>query len=125
MLQHTQDLLNASTAEFKVPFSPNGNGHVHERAHANGGNGHRVRRRAKPHMKNGLNQAACRAFGAVLLVLKCGFTVDHAIACTGSHTNYVVAMKWLLVNRDWDLVEGVLRGRLDLFDVAEQVRPMV
>jgi hypothetical protein len=116
MLQRTQDLLNTSAAEFKVPFSTNGNGHTR--------NGY-VKKHAKPHMKNGLNQAACHAYGAVLLVLKFGFTIDQAIACTGSHTNYVVAMKWIVVSRNQHLLDHVLRGRLDLFDVAEQVRPMV
>jgi hypothetical protein len=124
MLQRTIDLLKTSTAEFKVPFSTNVNVHVRGGANGHARNGH-VKKRAKPHMKNGLNQAACRAYGAVLLHLKCGFTIDHAIACTGSHTNYVVAMKWIVVSRDQYLLERVLRGRLDLFDMAEQVRPMV
>src|SRR5262245_43212972 len=75
MLQRTSDLLKTSIAEFKkVPPLTNGNGHVHERTHANGGNGHQVRRRVKSHMKNGGNQAACRALGAVLLILRCGLT---------------------------------------------------
>jgi hypothetical protein len=59
-----------------------------------------------------------------VLLHKCGFTIDQAIACTGSHTNYVVAMKWIVVSRNQHLLELVLRGRLDLFEVAEQVRPM-
>ena len=122
MLQHTQDLLNTLTAEFKVPFSTNGNGRARGGANGHARNRH-VKKRAKPHVKNGLNHAACRAYGAVLLH-KCGFTIDQAIACTGSHTNYVVAMKWIVVSRNQHLLELVLRGRLDLFEVAEQVRPM-
>src|SRR5262249_22650462 len=124
MLQRTQDLLNTSTAEFKVPFSTNGNGHARGGANGHARNRH-VKKRAKPHVKNGLNQAACRAYGAALLHLKCGLTIDHAIACTGSHTNYVVAMKWIVASNNEHLLDLVLRGRLDLFDVAEQLRPMV
>jgi hypothetical protein len=100
-----------------------------------GGNGHaefgkttkpaKKTRRVKPHLKNGHNQAACRAYGAALLILKCNFTIDQAIACTGSHTNYIVAMKWIMANGDWGVLDRVLRGRLDLFSMAAQVRPMV
>jgi hypothetical protein len=107
-----------------------GNGHVRVNAHgsANGHarNGHSKKtRRAKPHMKNGLNQAACHALGAVLLIRKCGATIDQAIAYTTSNTTYIEAMKWIVANGDMELLGRVLHGRIDIFDAAEKVRPMV
>jgi hypothetical protein len=105
-----------------------GNGSAGNGSAANGGSvkqaGKRVRR-VKPHVKNGYNQAACRAYGAVYLVQKCGFSIEAAIACTGSNTNYVIAMKWVVASGDETLLDHVLRNQRDIFWAAEQVRPMV
>jgi hypothetical protein len=76
-------------------------------------------------MKNGQNQAACHAYGAVLLIATCGFSIEQAIACTTSHTNYVAAMTWILASGDEDLLARVIGGHVDIFDAAKQVRPMV
>ena len=59
---------------------PGGNGNRH-RHHGHGGNGHakKVMKRRKSHMKQGRNRAACAAYGAVLLIQKCGFTIEAAI----------------------------------------------
>jgi hypothetical protein len=82
-------------------------------------------RRAKPHMWHGLNRAACQAYGAALLIMKCGFTIEQAIACTGSHTNYIDAMRWIVESDDPALLRRVLYGRADIFDAAAQVRPLI
>jgi len=115
-----------SNGHFGV--SGNGNGHGH-RGH--GGNGHiqpkavKVTKRRKPHMKHGLNQAAAHAYGAALLMFKAGFTIAQAIACTGSSTDYIDAMKWIMASGDQDLLDRVLHGQRDIFYVATQVRPLV
>jgi len=120
MLHRTKDLLH-STAEFKVPFSAKGNGY----SVGKGSNSAKKTRRAKPHKKNGLNQAACHAYGAVLLITRCGFTIEQAIACTGSHTNYIEAMKWVVASGDAMLLDDVLHGYVDIFIAAKRVRPLV
>ena len=135
----SRELLNTST---RLPGQVandnghlNGNGHGHHDHLGFGGNGHakvgesteqpaKKTRRVKPHMKNGRNQAAWRAYGAVRL-MQSGLTIDQAIACTGSHTNYIVAMKWIVANDDQNLLDDVLHGRVDIFDAARQVRPLV
>src|SRR5262245_19167600 len=105
----------------------NGNGHDHH----HGGNGHaksgavKVMKHRKPQMKNGLNQAACRAFGAVLLMLRCNLTVAQAISCTGSCTDYIGSMKWIVLGDDGSLLWDVLHGQIDIFDAAAQVRPLI
>ena len=102
----------------------NGNGHRH---HGHGGNGHakKVMKRRKSHMKQGRNRAACAAYGAVLLIQKCGFTIEAAIACTGSTTGYIDAMKWIMASGDESLLDRVLHGQIDIFMAAERVRPLV
>jgi hypothetical protein len=84
----------------------------------------KVLKRRKPWMKNGLNQAAVHAYGAVLLI-KIGLTTDQAIAATGSSTGYINAMKWIVASGDQDLLDHVLHGQVDVFDAATQVRPIV
>lgn len=76
-------------------------------------------------MKNGRNQAACVAFGAIMLIQKCGFTIEQAIACTGSCAAYIDAMKWLVASGEFDLLAIVLHGQTDLFWAAKRVRPLV
>jgi len=109
----------------------NGNGHDHHHHHHHGGNGHaksgavKVMKHRKPQMKNGLNQAACRALGAVLLMHKCNLTIAQAISCTGSCTDYIGSMKWIVAQDDPSLVWDVLHGQIDIFDAAAKVRPQV
>jgi hypothetical protein len=97
----------------------NGNGHAKEPKPA------KTTRYAKPQIKNGRRQAACAAYGAVLLVQKCGFTNQQAIACTGANHNYIGAMKWIVASGDLGLLHDVLHDRGDIFYAAEQVRPLV
>jgi len=63
--------------------------------------------------------------GAVLLIQKCGFTIEAAIACTGSTTGYIDAMKWIMASGDESLLDRVLHGQIDIFKAAERVRPLV
>jgi len=99
-------------------------------SNGHGGNGvgngtKQVLKRPKPRMKNGRNQAAWRAYGAALLHTRVGLTIEQAIACTGSHTDYVDAIEWIMASGDQDLLDCVLYGRVGIFDAAEQVRPLV
>lgn len=110
----------------------NGNGHgLGENGHGEngrGGNGHaavKVMKRRRSHMWKGLNRAACAAYGAVLLIQKCGFTIEQAIACTGSNTTYIDAMGWLVADDDQSLLGDVLHGQGDIVYAAKQVRPLV
>jgi hypothetical protein len=79
----------------------------------------------KPHMRRGLNSAAARAFGAVMLIQRCGFTFEQAILCTGSCAGYINAMRWIVESGDQDLLRRVLHGELDIFYAAKQVRPLI
>ena len=126
--------LLTSSRPFDQVFG-DGNGHLGVRGNGNG-RGHpglggkqqilaKKTRRAKPHMWHGLNRAACQAYGAALLIMKCGFTIEQAIACTGSHTNYIDAMRWIVESDDPALLRRVLYGRADIFDAAAQVRPLI
>jgi hypothetical protein len=55
----------------------------------------------------------------------CGFTIEQAIACTGSTAQYIDWMKWIMAANDPALLHQVIHGHADIFDAAKQVRPMV
>ena len=120
MPQSTSDLLKTSTAEFKVLFSTNGNGHVHERAHANGGNGHR--RRIRRQLQHGYRRAVLRADTAVTLVAITGMPVAEAIARCGTSTDYYYAIKAVKESGNTALYDAVLKDKTPLFPAAASVK---
>jgi hypothetical protein len=137
MRQLHDALLNSVGPISQPPFNGhlgargNGNGHAD---HDVGGNGRtefdrsvkskKKTRGPKPRVRHGRNQAACHAYGAVLLV-RCGLTIEEAIACTTSSTNYVTAMKSILASGDQHLLDRVLNDQVGIFAAAAQVRPLV
>jgi len=114
MLQRTQDLLNTSTVEFKVPSSTNGTRHAR-----NGGNGHA--RRVRRQIQHGYRHAIRKADLAVTLV-GCGMAVTEAIQLLNISSAYFYAMKALRESGDTDLYDAVLKDRTPFFAAAKSVK---
>jgi len=101
----------------------NGNGHAH---HGVGGSKSvKVMKGRKPHIKNRRSLAAWKAYGAVLLIQNCGLTYEQAIAATGSYSNYIAAMRWVLASGDLGLLRRALGGLIRTTRAAELVQPLV
>src|SRR5262249_49779617 len=114
MLQRTQDLLNTSTVEFKVPSSTNGTRHAR-----NGGNGHA--RQVRRQIQHGYRHAIRKADLAVTLV-GCGMAVTEAVQLLNISSAYFYAMKALRESGDTDLYDAVLKDRTPFFAAAKSVK---
>ena len=98
MLHRTQDLLMASTAEFKA------------------------RRRVRRQIHHGRRRAVLRADTAVTLVTTYGMSVAEAIERCNTSTDYFYAMKAVRECGDTDLYHAVLRDHESLSTAAAHVK---